>query len=76
MKESPDPTLIPVVGYMRLPAILKVIPVSASSWWKGIRKGVYPRGVKLGPNTTAWRAADIRALLQRLENQNNDLRAA
>ena len=35
------------------------IPVSASTWWAGVRKGYYPKPVKLGPKMTAWRAEDI-----------------
>lgn len=53
-------------GFMRLPEVLAVIPVSKSAWWEGIRSGRYPGGVKLGPRTTAWRRSDIRALCQQL----------
>ena len=53
-------------GFLRLPEVLALIPVSRSGWWAGIRSGRYPRGVKLGPRTTAWRTSDIRALAERL----------
>ena len=55
-----------VDGFLRLPEVLVLIPVSRSGWWAGIRAGRYPRGVKLGPRTTAWRAsasADVKCPL-------------
>ncbi len=54
---------LPDTGFIRLSAVLKFIPVSRSSWWNGIKTGRYPKPVKLGPRTTAWRVSDIRALI-------------
>ena len=57
---------LPAVGYVRLPLILKIFPVSKSAWWDGCRSGVFPKPVKLGPRTSAWRVEDIRALMERI----------
>ena len=57
---------LPAVGYVRLPQILEIFPVSKSAWWEGCRSGVFPTPVKLGPRTTAWRVEDIRALMERI----------
>lgn len=57
---------LPEVGFVRLPTVLSVFPISASAWWQGIKDGRYPRGVKLSSRTTAWRAEDIRALINSL----------
>jgi predicted DNA-binding transcriptional regulator AlpA len=54
---------LPLIGFMRLPAVLAAFPVGRSTWWKGVAEGRYPAPVKLGPRTTAWRVSDIRALL-------------
>jgi predicted DNA-binding transcriptional regulator AlpA len=43
-----------------------IITISASSWWAGVAKGRFPKPVKLGPNTTAWRWEDIQGLLDQL----------
>lgn len=43
-----------------------IIPISASSWWAGVAAGRFPKPVKLGPNTTAWRWEDIQGLLDQL----------
>ena len=56
--------VLPDIGFVRLPAVLDVYPISASGWWKGIQDGIYPAGVKLSPRVTAWKVEDIRALLQ------------
>ncbi|WP_220635008.1 AlpA family phage regulatory protein [Georgfuchsia toluolica] len=50
-------------GFIRLPQILSLIPVSRSTWWAWVRSGKAPKPVKLGPRTTAWKAADIHALI-------------
>ncbi len=54
---------LPAEGYARLPQVLAAIPVSKSTWWNGVKAGKYPKPVKLGPRTTAWRVEDIRALI-------------
>ena len=45
------------------PPVPAVIPISKSSWWQGCKDGKFPKPVKLGPRTTAWRVSDIRALI-------------
>ena len=54
---------LPAEGYVRLPQILRVLPIGRSSWWLGIKQGRYPKQVRLGPRTVAWRVQDIRQLL-------------
>ena len=57
----------PKTGFVRLSQILAPagpIPVSRSTWWQGIKDGRFPKGQKLGPRTTVWRAEDIRALYE------------
>ncbi len=65
-------------GYLRLsqiigkaateasPAIPALIPVSKSTWLAGIRKGRYPKPVKLSERINAWRVEDVRALIKRV----------
>ena len=59
-------TIIPETGFLRLPQVLALVPVSKSMWWEGCKTGRYPKPVKLGPRTSAWRASDIRALIAAL----------
>jgi prophage regulatory protein len=68
--------VLPQTGYVRLPQIVgdpeadppipALIPIGRSTWWEGVRSGRFPKPVKLGPRTTAWRVEDIRALITRL----------
>jgi len=56
---------LPDTGFVRLPTILRVYPVSRSTWWDMVRDGRAPAPVKLTERCTAWRAEDIRALIER-----------
>jgi len=58
-------TTIPVTGFLRLPQVLAIFPIGKSTWWAGCKAGRFPKPVKLGPRTTAWRAEDIAALLEK-----------
>lgn len=79
--ESPSfsAATLPTTGFIRLPKIIgkrpskddphgipALVPVSRATWWAWVRAGRAPAPVKLGPNTTAWRVEDIRALIQRM----------
>jgi len=46
--------------------IVGIFPVSPASWWDGIKAGRYPKQVRLGPNTVAWRVEDIRSLIEQM----------
>lgn len=72
---------LPDEGFLRLPQIIgdpgdpdakppklpipAVFPIGKSTWWSGVKSGRYPKSVKLGPRTTAWKVEDIRALIQK-----------
>ena len=51
-------------AFLRLPQVLALIPISKSAWWAGCKTGRYPKPIKLSPRTTAWRSADIAALVE------------
>jgi len=57
---------IPETGFLRLPQVLQLIPVSKTVWHDGIRSGRYPKPVKLSKRTSAWRCEDIRKLIEEL----------
>ena len=59
-------TQFPDTGFVRLPAVLTVFPVSRSTWWQGVKDGKFPKPHKLGPRVTAWKASDIRALIEQI----------
>ncbi len=41
------------------------IPVSASTWWRGIKSGRFPQPLKIGARITVWRESDIVALVKK-----------
>jgi len=55
---------LPETGFIRLPAVLAVFSISKSSWYEGIKKGLYPASFKLSERTAAWRVEDIRDLIK------------
>ena len=57
---------LPRAGFVRLRVILALIPISTTAWWSGVKTGRFPRPIKIGPRTTAWRVEDIRGLISAL----------
>jgi len=64
----------PDIGFLRLAQILEVIPVGKSCWWAGVKSGRFPKPLKLSARCTAWKAEDIRILINQLseQTQKND----
>ncbi|ARU05568.1 hypothetical protein CCO03_13535 [Comamonas serinivorans] len=62
MLDQPD-------SLLRLPDVLKRVPVSRATWWAGVKSGRFPQAVKLGPRTTCWRSADIDRLIASASQQ-------
>lgn len=65
---------LPETGFLRLkqivgdpkaePPIPAILPISRTSFLNGVKSGKYPKSIKLGERTTAWRVEDIRALIR------------
>jgi prophage regulatory protein len=80
MSNTESKPSIPSTGFVRLPQIIgdpkanppiaPLIPVSKSSWWAGVKSGIYPQPVKLGARTTAWKVQDIQQLISKLGGQS------
>lgn len=56
----------PADRLLRVSDVLAKVPVGRASWWKGVKEGRFPAGIKLGPRTTCWRASDIDKLITSL----------
>ena len=41
-----------------------ILPISKTSWWNGVKAGIYPKPLKLGPRTTVWRESDVMRLVE------------
>ena len=79
MKDSnPQPAQtfagLPPTGFLRLkqiigdkkatPPVPPLIPVSAATFWAKVKAGEWPQPVKISSNVTAWRAENIRELME------------
>ena len=60
---------IPEIGFLRIKQILEIFPIGKSTWWDGVKDGRFPKPIKIGERTTAWKAEDIRALIEKYSNQ-------
>ena len=66
---------LPETGYLRLPQIIgdkksdppipAIIPIARSTFWQGVKTGLYPKPIKLSPRVTVWRVEDIREFIER-----------
>jgi prophage regulatory protein len=67
--------LLPPTGFLRLkqiigdpkanPPIPGLIPVSASHWYRGVEKGIYPKGIKLSDGVIVYPVEEIQKILDR-----------
>ena len=65
---------LPETGFLRIWHIVgnkktntpALIPVSRTTFLNGVKSGKYPKPIKLGQRTTAWRVEDIRDLIAKI----------
>lgn len=50
--------------------VVGLLPFSRSTWWSGVKSGIYPQPVKLSERVTAWRRADIESLIRSFDPEN------
>ena len=58
----------PVEGFLRLPQVLALIPISKNTWLRGVESGRYPKPVKLSARVNVWPMESIRNLIEDLKN--------
>jgi predicted DNA-binding transcriptional regulator AlpA len=46
---------------LRLPQAKAMLGIGGSTFWKGVKEGVIPMSVSLGPRTSAWRESELQA---------------
>jgi prophage regulatory protein len=62
-KPNQNHTLLNEASFLRLEQILRIIPVGRTTWWNGVKSGRFPKPIKLGSRITAWKAEDIKDLI-------------
>lgn len=54
-------------GLLRLKGVLKLFPVSASTLWRDVRAGRFPKPIKISERITAWRADEVYAFIDSIK---------
>lgn len=67
-----EKNLLPETGFVRIPTILRILPYGKSTWWQGVKDGRFPKPVKLGKRTTAWKVEDIKTLIESFSSQDSN----
>ncbi len=44
---------------IRLPEVLKIIHVGKTTWYRGIKNGIYPEGKHISKRAVGWLLSDI-----------------
>lgn len=54
---------LPDSAFVRLPVVCGLFACSPATVWRRVKTGRIPAPVKIGENSTGWRAGDIRQAL-------------
>ena len=61
---------IPPITLMRIPQILKVMPVSKSKFWLMVQKGEFPKPIKIG-RSSFWTVEQVQSFIQEKAERAN-----
>ena len=53
--------------YLRLNSVLELIPISRSTWYVWIQRGIAPQPKKISTRVAAWKLKDIKDLLDEID---------
>lgn len=70
MATHPEPTQeikLPAEGYIRMPALRRIIPLSRSTIWRKAKDGTFPKPVRISEGISAWKVEDIRDWMKQHE---------
>lgn len=57
-----QPVTLPATTFLRQSQIVgNIVPVGASTFWRWVNAGTFPKPVKLSTRVTAWKTADVQA---------------
>jgi prophage regulatory protein len=57
--------------FMRLDEVLHTTGIGRNTVYRRMREGTFPKQVKLGPNSVAWRQSDIATWMASLAASND-----
>lgn len=56
-----EPPTLPATGYVRQRLLLQIVPFSATTLWRKVGAGEFPKPIKLSARITGWKAEDVQA---------------
>lgn len=56
--------ILPQIGFVRLPTVLQVYPISKSKLYADIKAGKFPAPLKLSERVSAWDVVTLRKFLE------------
>lgn len=62
---------IPPITLMRIPQILKMMPVSKSKFWLMVQKGEFPKPIKIG-RSSFWTIEQVQTFIGERTRQSSD----
>jgi prophage regulatory protein len=62
---------IPPITLMRIPQILKMMPVSKSKFWLMVQKGEFPKPIKIG-RSSFWTIEQVQAFIRERSGQSTN----
>ena len=51
---------------LRLRDVLALLPIGRTTFYEGIRSGLYPKPIRLGKRTAAWREDELNEYISRM----------
>jgi predicted DNA-binding transcriptional regulator AlpA len=48
--------------------VMRIVNISRSTWWRGVKEGRYPQPIRLGTRTTRWSEEEIMDFISNLTN--------
>lgn len=62
-------SILPAEGFVRLPQVLFMFPISRTNIWRMVKNGSFPQPKKIGPRTTVWDVQELREYRKRISEQ-------
>ena len=67
--DTNKPSIVSGGGLVRAREGAQVLRISRATFWRYVKLGLLPRGIRLTPRCTVWRMADLDAFVARQAEQ-------
>ncbi|MNJ68430.1 Prophage CP4-57 regulatory protein (AlpA) [compost metagenome] len=57
--------------FLRIEEVVHIIGISRNTVYRRIKEGTFPKQVRIGPNSVAWRQSDISVWMSSLTPSND-----